>query len=101
MFIEYNVRIDEKQHKLIMRALTTTLANNRHSTTGGVLVDAEPKEWMELIRIFGGLDAKTLKKMTLADRLQNCRHRLSCPHARGGTARDRSDAARRSPDCTQ
>ena|SRR5262249_43820760 len=95
MLREYDVRIDEKQRKLIMRALTTTLANNRNSTTGGVLVDAEPNEWMELIRIFGGLDAKALKKMTLADQLQNCRYRLSCPHARSATARDQSDATRR------
>jgi hypothetical protein len=32
MAIEYKVRISEKQRKLIMRALTTTVANNRPST---------------------------------------------------------------------
>jgi hypothetical protein len=29
---------------------------------------------------------RVVAKITLADHLQNCRHRLSCPHARGGTA---------------
>jgi len=87
MLKEYDVRISEAQRKLIMRALTTTLANNRHSTTGGVLVDAEPKEWIELIRIFATLNAQAQRKMTLAEHLQNCRHRLSCPHARGGANR--------------
>jgi len=90
MLEEYNVRIGEAQRKRIMRALTITLANSRHSTTGGVLIDAEPKDWMELIRIFATLDAQVQRKMTLADQLQNCPHRLSCPHARGDAARDRS-----------
>ena len=35
MSIDYEVRINEKQRKLIMRALTTTMANNRRSTSGG------------------------------------------------------------------
>ena len=39
-----------------MRALTTTVANNRLSTSGGVLSDAAPDEWMELIRVFASLN---------------------------------------------
>ena len=32
MAMEYKVRISERQRRLIMRALTTTVANNRPST---------------------------------------------------------------------
>jgi hypothetical protein len=55
MAIEYKVRISEKQRKLIMRALTTTMANNRRSTDAGALSDAAPDEWMELIVMFAAL----------------------------------------------
>jgi hypothetical protein len=53
MAIEYKVRISEKQRKLIMRALTTTVANTRRSTSGGVLGD---DDWMELISVFAALN---------------------------------------------
>ena len=49
MAIEYKVRISEKQRKLIMRALTTAVANNRRLTSGRVLND---DEWMALIAVF-------------------------------------------------
>jgi len=55
MSIEYKVRISEEQRKLIMRALTTAVTNNRRSTRGGVLSDASPDDWMELIRVFAAL----------------------------------------------
>src|SRR5262245_43534320 len=56
MSIEYEVRISERQRKLIMRALTTTVANNRRSTSGGLLSDAAPDDWMELIGVFAALN---------------------------------------------
>lgn len=56
MSIEYEVRISEKQRKLIMRALTTTVANNRRSTSGGVLSDAASDDWMDLIHVFSTLN---------------------------------------------
>ena len=56
MSIEHEVRISEKQRKLIMRALTTTVANNRRSTSGGLLSDAAPDDWMELIGVFAALN---------------------------------------------
>ena len=77
MAIEYKVRISEKQRKLIMRALTTTVANNRHSTSGGVLND---DEWMELIGVFANL-----RVMAADDLPEHCPHRFSCPHVRRGT----------------
>jgi len=80
---EYEVRISDKQRKLIMRALATTLANSRRSTSGGLLGDTEPNEWTELISVFGDLNPK----MTGAEQLERCRYRLSCPHVRAAMAR--------------
>jgi len=77
MAIEYKVRISEKQRKLIMRALTTTVANNRHSTSGGVLND---DEWMELIGVFTALNPQAADDMP-----EHCPYRFSCPHVRQGT----------------
>jgi len=54
MAIEYKIRISEKQRKLIMRALTTAVANNRRLTSGGVLND---DEWMGLIAVFANPQA--------------------------------------------
>jgi hypothetical protein len=77
MAIEYKVRISEKQRKLIMRALTTTVANNRRSTSGGVLGN---DGWMELIGVFAALNPQ------VADDLpEHCPYRFSCPHVRRST----------------
>ena len=78
MSIEYEVRISERQRKLIMRALTTTVANNRRSTSGGVLSDAAPDDWMELIGVFAALNPH----MMADDQPEHCRHHRSCPHVR-------------------
>ena len=77
MPIEYKVRISEKQRKLIMRALTTTVANNRRSTSGGVLND---DEWMELIAVFTALNPEAADDMP-----EHCPYRFSCPHVRRST----------------
>ena len=79
---EYEVRINDKQRKMILRALATTLANSRRSTTGGILGDTESNEWLELISVFGALNPQ----MTLADQLEHCRYRSLCPHVRPGAA---------------
>ena len=71
---EYKVRISDKQRKLIMRALTTTVANNRRSTSGGVLND---DEWMELIAVFTALNPEAADDMP-----EHCPYRFSCPHVR-------------------
>ena len=75
MAIEHKVRISEKQRKLIMCALTATMANNRRSTDGGL--DATPDEWMELIGVFAALNPQAGDDLP-----EHCRHRLSCPHVR-------------------
>ena len=74
MAIEYKVRISEKQRKLIMRALTTAVANKRRSTSGGVLGD---DDWMELIGVFGALNPQAADDMP-----EHCPYRFSCPHVR-------------------
>jgi hypothetical protein len=56
MSIEYKVRISEKQRKLIMRALTTAVANRRSS--GGALGDSTPDDWVELIGVFAALNPR-------------------------------------------
>jgi len=71
MPIEYKVRISEKQRKLIMRALTTTVANNRRSTSGGVLGD---DEWTELIGVFAALNPQAGDDLP-----EHCRHRPARP----------------------
>ena len=50
---EYHVVINEAQRRLILRALTNALANDRLSTEGGALSRSTPDEWMQLIRLFG------------------------------------------------
>ena len=57
MAIEYKVRISEKQRKLIMRALTTAVANNRRSASGEALND---DDWMELISVFAALNPREM-----------------------------------------
>jgi hypothetical protein len=77
MAIGYKVRISERQRKLIMRALTTTVVNNRRSASGEVLGD---EEWMELIGVFAALNPQAADDMP-----EDCPHRFSCPHVRRST----------------
>jgi hypothetical protein len=49
---EYRIVINEAQRRLIMRALTNTLAHDRLLTEGGSLSRSTPDEWVQLIRLF-------------------------------------------------
>ena len=49
---EYQIVINEAQRRLIMRALTNAMANDRRSTAGGALTHPTEDEWMQLIRLF-------------------------------------------------
>ena len=49
---EYHIVINEAQRRLILRALTNALANDRLSTEGGALSRSTPDEWMQVIRLF-------------------------------------------------
>jgi hypothetical protein len=52
IYDEYWIVINEAQRRLIMRALTNAMANDRLSTEGGALSRSMPDEWMQLIRMF-------------------------------------------------
>jgi hypothetical protein len=47
---EYHIVINDAQRRLIMRALTSALANDRHSTEA---LRPLPDEWIQLIQLFG------------------------------------------------
>jgi hypothetical protein len=48
-FHDYRIVINAAQRRLIMRALTNTMANDRRSTDA---LGPTPDEWMQLIRVF-------------------------------------------------
>ena len=50
IYDEYQIVINEAQRRLIMRALTNAMANDRRSTGGGALTHPTEDEWMQLIR---------------------------------------------------
>ena len=52
---EYHIVINDAQRRLIMRALTNAMANDRHSTEA---LRPMPHEWMQLIRLFGGAEKR-------------------------------------------
>ena len=52
---EYRIVINEAQRRLIMRALTNGVPNDRRSTAGGAL------EWMQLIRLFSTIKPSVRK----------------------------------------
>ena len=52
---EYHIVINDAQRRLIMRARTNALANDRHSTEA---LRPMPYEWMQLIRLFGSAEQR-------------------------------------------
>jgi hypothetical protein len=50
---EYRIVINEAQRRLIVRALTNALANDRRSSD---LAHPMPDEWMQLIRLFSTIN---------------------------------------------
>jgi monoamine oxidase len=59
---EYQIVINEAQRRLIMRALTNAMANDRRSTKGGSLTRPTSDEWMQLIRLFGTIEPSRRKR---------------------------------------
>jgi hypothetical protein len=51
IYDEYHLVINEAQRRLIVRALTNAMANDRRSTEGGALSRPTPDEYMQLIRL--------------------------------------------------
>jgi len=53
----YKLEISELQRRLIMRALTSTVASNhRRRASTDALDDARRAEWLNLVRLFAQLD---------------------------------------------
>ena len=55
IYDEYQIVITEAQRRLIVRALTNAMVNDRYSTDGGVLNRPTADDWMQLIQQFGSL----------------------------------------------
>jgi hypothetical protein len=58
---EYKIVINEAQRRLIMRALTNAMVNDRYSTDGGVLSRPTAADWMRLIELFGSIKPSVRK----------------------------------------
>ena len=58
---EYRIVINEAQRRLILRALTNAMANDRRSSD---FAHPTPDEWMQLIRLFSTIDPCERKPMT-------------------------------------
>jgi hypothetical protein len=60
---EYQIVINEAQRRLIMRALTNAMANDRRSTADGALTRPTEDEWMQLIRLFSTIKPSMRKRL--------------------------------------
>jgi hypothetical protein len=58
IYDEYRIVINEAQRRLIMRALTHAMANDRRSTDA---LGPTPDEWMQLIRLFSMIKPSSRK----------------------------------------
>ena len=58
IYDEYRIVINEAQRRLIMRALTNTMANDRRSTDA---LSPTAGEWMHLIRLFSTIEPSVRK----------------------------------------
>src|SRR5262245_58722926 len=63
IYDEYQIVINEAQRRLIMRALTNAMANDRRSTEGGALTHPTEDEWMQLIRLFATIKPSMRKRL--------------------------------------
>jgi len=52
IYDEYQIVINEAQRRIILRALTNGMANDRRSTDGGALSRPTEDEYMQLVRLF-------------------------------------------------
>jgi hypothetical protein len=58
IYDEYRIVINEAQRRLIMRALTNAIADDRRSTDA---FSPRPEEWMQLIRLFSSIEPSSRK----------------------------------------
>jgi hypothetical protein len=64
IYDEYRIVINEAQRRLIMRALTNAMADDRRSTDA---FSPTPDEWMQLIRLFSSIKPSSRKPSPHAD----------------------------------
>jgi hypothetical protein len=63
IYDEYQIVINGAQRRVIMRALTNAMANDRHSTSkDGTLNRPTPDEYMQLIRLFSTMEPSVRKR---------------------------------------
>jgi len=58
---EYQIMVTEAQRRLIVRALTNAMVNDRFSTDSGVLTRPTADDWMQLIQLFGSIEPSVRK----------------------------------------
>jgi hypothetical protein len=58
IYDEYRIVINKAQRRLIMRALTNAMADDRRSTDA---FSPRPEEWMQLIRLFSSIEPSSRK----------------------------------------
>jgi hypothetical protein len=58
IYDEYRLVINEAQRRMIMRALTNAMANDRRSTDA---LGPTPDEWMQLIQLFSTIKPSSRK----------------------------------------
>jgi hypothetical protein len=63
IYDEYRIVISEGQRRVIMHALTNTMASDRHSSKGGAVSRPTYHEYMELIRLFGTIEPSERRAM--------------------------------------
>jgi hypothetical protein len=61
IYDEYQIVINEAQRRLIMRALTNAMANDRRSSDS--LSHPTPDEWMQLITLFSTIKPSLRKRL--------------------------------------
>jgi monoamine oxidase len=61
IYDEYQIVINGAQRRVIMRALTNAMTNDRRSTDGGALSRPTQDEYMQLIRLFSTIKPSVRK----------------------------------------
>ena len=62
IYDEYRLVISEAQRRVVMRALTNAMADDRRSTSkGGALSRPTQNEYMQLIRLFSTIESSVRK----------------------------------------
>ena len=61
IYDEYRIVINEAQRRIILRALTNAMANDRRSTEGGALSRPTQDEYMQLVRLFSTIKPSARK----------------------------------------